>query len=137
MGKGSRWLCVAVLGWSAGALGCQRLDYDKTLTIKPGELQKIYIDPPGRDQKLTVEVSIVPPGAPVGAWVVLDENLDAVVGDLKNGLPPGEGKVLAGKERIESATLETVIPAGKNFAVLLRASREGKETVVRVKVTGR
>ncbi|HYT94399.1 MAG TPA: hypothetical protein VEL76_37135 [Gemmataceae bacterium] len=110
----------------------RKLNYEKTFTISPGEIQSIQVDPPKGEQKVTVRIQSM--GSPVDVYIVLEENLKAVKDSLLNFRKPDAAKVKAGKEKIESATLETTIPAGKGFAVMMAGVK--KEAQVKVTLKG-
>ena len=136
MEKRTRVAWAALLALVAGAVGCgQKLDVEKTVTLSPGEneIYPLLIDAPRRDQNVKVEVSS--PGVPVSAWVVLEDDRAAVVQKLEKGGQPEKNHVRAGKERSPTIELETLIPAGKAFAVVVAGA--SKKTDVKVKVTGR
>jgi hypothetical protein len=115
-----------------GSSGCQRLNHEATVQVEPTGVQSTIISAPRSDQKVAVDVSS--PGAPVNVYVVLEKDEEAARDALGRQQKPAN--VLAGKEKVEQDTLETTIPAGKGFAVLL-GSASNKTAQVKLKVTGR
>jgi hypothetical protein len=123
-------LSLAGLALLALLSGCQRLRYDKTVTVDAGNVQTISIDPPRSEQK--VHVSVKSPGVPLDVYVVLDKDLPAIRETLLNQQRPE--KSLASKMRSEEADLDATIPAKNGFSVLLTGAQ--KANSVQVKVTG-
>jgi len=112
-------------------MGCQKLNYEKTISIDIGEVQSILIDAPKRDQKVSVAISS--PDSAVNVCVVLEKDQGAAKKSLLDGKKPAEA--LANKDKVKDDTLEASIPGGSDFAVLL--SGAAKSTQVKVKITGR
>jgi hypothetical protein len=113
--------------------GCQKLNYDRSVSLASSEVQSILIDAPKRDQKVTV--AIASPGVPINAYLVLEQNKDAVQEKLLNQKKPDAGKILASVEKSQDGTLEATVPGGSSFAVVIGGA--AKNTQVQVKVTGR
>ena len=112
------------------AAGCQRVNYEKTYTIEPGEMKSILFDAPRYGQEVTVQVSS--PGAPVSVYLVKAADEDAAHRAASRG---GGSDVLAGKEKAEDISLKATVPAKTAYAVVLEA--QTKKAEARVKVNGR
>src|SRR4051794_19039333 len=97
--------------------GCQKLSYEKTLTLTSGEVQAFPIDAPRSQQKVTVSVTAT--GSPVNVHVVLESDHAAVMEALTNSKKVDPAKVLASKEKMDSGTVEATVPAKKGFSVLV------------------
>src|SRR5947209_5604908 len=119
-----RILYVATIVLFAGLVGCrgQRLNYDKTITVSPGEVQSILIEAPGGEQKVTVDINST--GAPVDVYVALDEHVDAIKQALLNYKAPDDAKILASKKQASGEVLEAKIPGGKAFSVTLAGAKK-------------
>jgi hypothetical protein len=124
------WAALAAL--LAGLAGCQKLNYEKTITVAPAEVQAILVDAPSGEQKLTVDIN--PNGVAVDVYVVLEDKHEAVKQKLLGGGKPDPADIRGGQEKLEGGKVEATIPAGKGFAVLIGNAR--KKTEVKVKVTG-
>src|SRR5947209_6330543 len=112
--------------------GCgQRLNYERTVELSSGDVQLILIDPPKREQQVSVMVS--PVGSPIDVYVVLDKDSEAGKQALLDHKKPAGS--LASKTKTQEATLEATIPANSGFAILLGGA--SKSTRVTVNVTGR
>jgi hypothetical protein len=125
---------TAILALLLAVAGCQRLNDERTVPLGPSQVHAVLYDAPRSDQKVSVTVSS--PGAPVDAYLVLEKERQAVQDGLDRGQRPATAKVLAGKEKVEEASLEATVPAKSAFAVLLN-SKSNKTADVKVKVTGR
>lgn len=124
-----QWTC-GLLVVLALAAGCQRLNYDKTITIDPGAPFTVNWDPPRYDQKLTVTVTS--PGRPVSAYLVKESDQEAATKALQEGKKPPAA--LASQENAEEINLSATIPAKTGFTLVLVSNRKAE---VRVKVVGR
>jgi outer membrane lipopolysaccharide assembly protein LptE/RlpB len=112
--------------------GCgQRLNYETTVQLGDGEVQSLSIDPPKREQK--VSVTVTSSGSPIDAYIVLDKDKEAAKQALLDRKKPANP--LDGKTKTQDATLEATIPANTGFAVLL--GEASKSSQVKVKVSGR
>ncbi|HYT92507.1 MAG TPA: hypothetical protein VEL76_27575 [Gemmataceae bacterium] len=127
-----RSLAVVLTILLVGTSGCQRLEHEGTYPMKMGEIQGIQISAPRGDQKVTVDVSASP--APIDVYVVLEDNRAAVTDKLHGYKEPDAGHILASKKKVDTGTLETTIPAGKAFSVILAGAT--KKTDVKVKIKG-
>jgi hypothetical protein len=126
-------LCLLAVGFLA-ALGCRGsvLNDERTVSVEPGAVKAVIIDGPVKDQKVTVAVNS--PGAPVTVCVVLEKDRKAAEEALTQGKVPAG--VLASKEKAEEATVETMVSAKNEFAVVLN-NVSGKAAQVKLKITGR
>jgi hypothetical protein len=112
--------------------GCgQKLNYDTTVQLGDGEVQSLSIEPPKREQK--VSVTVTSSGSPIDVYIVLDKDKEAAKQALLDRKKPAEA--LASKVKTQDATLEATIAANTGFAVLLGGAN--KNAQVKVKVTGR
>jgi hypothetical protein len=111
--------------------GCQRLNDERTVSVPLGTIQAIGYSAPRYEQKLTIQVNS--PGAPVTVYLVREEDSNTAQNQLDGSKPPTAP--LAGKEKVEEATLEATVPAKTGFVLLIRADK--KKAEVKVKVTGR
>jgi hypothetical protein len=115
--------------------GCRRqsLSYEKTVTVDAGDAyQAQTIDPPTRDQKVTVTVSSTT--AAVSVYLVLEKDREAAQESLRYERAPAN--VLAKMEKVQGGTLEATVPAHSSCTVLL-APAAGKTAQVALKITGR
>src|SRR5947209_19805840 len=69
---GVRRGACGLLGLLALVAGCQRLNYDKTLTVDGGIPFLVNWDPPRYEQRLTVTVTST--GTPVSAYLVKESD---------------------------------------------------------------
>src|SRR5437879_5858568 len=112
--------------------GCgQKLNYETTVELDESQVRSIMIDPPKREQK--VSVTVTSSGSPIDVYVVLDKDKEAGKQALLDRRKPAGS--LAGKVKLQEATLEATIPVGTGFAILVGWA--GKNSQVKVKVTGR
>jgi hypothetical protein len=113
--------------------GCQRLEVERAVTVDPGTIRSISVDPPRGEQK--VAVVVISPGVPVDVSVVTQNEQEAVKKTLEAGKRPDASKLLSGQEKVENAVLEATVPARTGFMIFLSGAR--KSTDVKVKITGR
>jgi hypothetical protein len=99
--------------------------------LDAGEVQSLSVEPPKRDQK--VSVTATSSSSPIDVYLVLDKDKEAGKQALLDGKKPAAS--LARKAKTQDATLEATIPANTGFAVLLGGA--GKSSQVKIKVTGR
>jgi hypothetical protein len=111
--------------------GCTRLSYETTIQLGAGEVQSLSIDPPRREQK--VSVTVTSSAAPVDVYVVLEKDKEAAKEALLDHKKPAAS--LAGNVKTQEATLEATIPANTPFAILVGGA--SKTSQVKVKATGR
>ncbi len=125
-------LCAFLLP-VAGLAGCQSVSLEKTVTVSGGEAYQAFtIDPPRRDQKVTVTISSAT--NPINVYIVLEKDLAAAQESLKNEKPPANA--LDRKENVQDATLEATVPANNSYTVLL-SPIAGKTSQVSLKIKGR
>jgi hypothetical protein len=111
--------------------GCgQKLYHENTVQLGAGEVQLILIDAPKREQRVSLTVSSG--GSPVDVYVVAEKDKEAAKEAVLDGKKPSAS--LAGKVKVQDATLEATIPANTAFAILLGGA--SKSSTVKVKVTG-
>jgi hypothetical protein len=112
--------------------GCgQKLDYETAVQLEAGDVQLLAIDPPKREQKVTVTVTSS--GSPISVYVILGKDKEAAKQALLDSKKPTGA--LASNVKTQEATLEATIPANTGFGVLLGGA--SKSSQVKVKVTGR
>jgi hypothetical protein len=121
--------------WLVGALlllvtSCQKLNYEQTLKLEPGDFQTLAIDAPRSAQQVTVNVQAT--GSAVEAFVVLEKDRAAAEQALRNDKKPLNPLAQAQGEDIH---LSVAIPAKTAFCVLVSGAR--KSTQVKISVTGR
>lgn len=115
--------------------GCRRqsLSYAKAVTVNAGDAyQAQTIDPPTRDQQVTVTISSAT--AAVSVYLVLEKDREAAQESLRQERVPAN--VLAKKEKVQEATLEATVPAHSSCTVLL-APAAGKTAQVALQISGR
>jgi hypothetical protein len=119
--------------------GCQKLNQETTLPLKPGETKAFHIDAPRGEQK--VHVAATSAGAPVDVYVILSDTPEAAIKLAEDKALASGGQLtdsLASKANSEEATLDVTIPAKKAFAVLVVNSIHAKKDAeVKLKVTGK
>jgi hypothetical protein len=113
--------------------GCQRLNYEKTVTVGPGNSEVLVIDPPSVNQD--VKVDFKSSKEPVSVYIVLEENAEAVKQKTDLGGKPEADKIIAGKEKVMEGTVEGKVPAKKGYQIIIGGAT--KDTEVTVKVTGK
>jgi hypothetical protein len=121
---------LSLMASAAFLCGCQRLNHEQTIALDEGEIRSVEIDAPTRDQTVTVRVTA---GSPVDVFIVLEREEEATKEALSLQKPPNTQ--LAGKLKVQDATLEAAIPAKNRFAVLLSGART--KTDVKLRITGR
>jgi hypothetical protein len=130
-----RWLartpCLLLLALLAA--GCQRLNYDETVTIPTHSVKAVLFSAPKYAQKVTV--TITPKGGAVNAYLVKDP--DGKYEDPNPTSKPKADEILAEKEtdKAEAFTFEANIPAKTAYTLLLYTEKDKAE--VRVQVVGR
>src|SRR5262245_28990303 len=85
--------------------------------LKPAMHKQFDVDGPPQDQQLTVVV--VASGAPVGAYIVFPEQVEALTAAFARAGEPDVSRTLANAVVEDKATLTATIPAGKPFALVL------------------
>ena len=129
MRRTRRW-AWGLLALSVALAGCTRVKDEKTVSVNPGEVKKLMIDPQKSDLKLTVTGHSA--DAPVNVCVVTQDDEEASMAPLTNGKAPPKAlaSALAGKD----FNLEATLPAGKGGTVLLAGD---KKTQVQVTIVGK
>jgi hypothetical protein len=123
-------LAWGLLALALLAAGCQKLEIEKKVTLDPLEPYRLDVEGPRYEQQVTVEVDS--PGVPVAAYVVKEENVEAVLSALDRNREPTD--VLAGtKEKSEKVSLSATIPAKTSYTVLVRSVGKRSEATVRIK----
>ena len=110
--------------------GCTRVKDEKTVSIDPGEVKKLIIDPQKSDMKVTVTGHSA--DAPVNACLVVQDDEEASMTPLTNGQAPP--KALASAIASKDFNLEATLPTGKGGVVLLAGD---KKTDVKVTIVGK
>jgi hypothetical protein len=127
---GPRRVACGLVGVLAFVAGCQRLNYDKIVTLDPEAPFTVNWDPPRYDQKLTVTVTSS--GKPVSAYLVKESDQEAATRALQDGKMPAG--VLASQENAEEIHLSATIPAKTGFTLVLVSKRKAE---ARVQAVGR
>jgi hypothetical protein len=111
--------------------GCQRLNQVQTITVQPGEVRGVRIDPPKQEQKVRVTVTAVDAPVDVYVAVVKDRKLpDDQIGRVL--LDSSAGGILVSKKGVKEDTLEATIPAGTEFAVLCGGAEKATSVTIRI-----
>jgi hypothetical protein len=97
----------------------------------PGDVRKVEIDAPRRDQVVTVSFSSS--ASEVSVYLVPAQDGDKGMEALINYKPLST--VLAEKKKSKTGTLEATIPAKTAFAVLVAGA--GRDTTVDLKITSK
>ena len=112
--------------------GCQKpLNEQKTLTMGPGDVRKIEIDAPRREQAVTV--TFTSSATEVSVYLVTAQDGDKGLEALTNYKPLSA--TLAEKKKAKTGTLEATIPAKTGFAILLAGAT--RDTSVDLKITSK
>jgi hypothetical protein len=132
MSTGTRGVCLVGLWVILCFAGCNKaLNYEKTVTMDPGEMRSFPVDAPRANQKVTV--TFTSSVAPVDVYIVLDKDLELVSREIKNYKSPGA--VLNKIEKAREGSVSADIPAKNAFAAIVAGST--KETSVQLKITGK
>ena len=129
MRRTRRW-AWGLLALTVVLAGCTRVKDEKTVSIDPGEVKKLMIDPQKSDLKLTVTGHSA--DAPVNACLVTQDDEEASMPPLMSGKAPP--KALASALASKDFNLEATLPAGKGGTVLLAGD---KKTQVQVTIVGK
>jgi hypothetical protein len=121
-------LVVALLGLS----GCQKLKIEKDYTIPVMGTQECGASAPTYNQK--VEATMKATGL-INAYLVLDDNLEAVRKAVEIGKPVPADLVLDSKLSAEDITLNGTVPAKKAFTVVMYSLN--KPVTVKVTILGK
>jgi hypothetical protein len=124
------WLFCACLTLSLA--GCNSsLNYEKTMSLGPGEVNSFSPDPPRREQKVTITFKSTE--TPVDVYVAIGNDVEAVASALTKYKTPQN--VLASKLKARDGSLEVTIPAKTRFGAIVGGAT--KDTSVEVKITGK
>jgi hypothetical protein len=110
-------------------VGCQRIDYRRTIDVDAGDVQAIVIDPPRSEQKVTVTATSS--SCPVSVYLVLERDQSQARQTMMDYKAPTGA--LAGQEKTQDATLEATIPAKNGFAVLIGGATRSTQVNLHVK----
>jgi hypothetical protein len=116
--------------------GCQRLNFEKTYSLRAIEIQQVSFDPPAYQQKVTVSISGTK--GPVSAYLVKSGDEPKVEAALDANRPLPTDSVFnsnVNKESAKDYSFDATVPAKVGYSLLLRA--EKSSTDVKVKVVGR
>jgi hypothetical protein len=109
--------------------GCGgKLNDKRTVTVKPGTLEKIFYEGPLVDK---ATVSVKSPGAPVGVHIVYAQYADAAADAIQSSKPVKDE--IVGIDKTEDKPFDFA-PGKKPFAVLIVGLNKAAE--VQVTVTG-
>ena len=131
--KGTMLLLAALL---VGLAGCQKLNYSKTFTLGPGNMEDLHFDPPAYNQRVTV--TIAPTNGAVSAYLVKESDFDKVSASLKRNAEPAASLVLGSRVSrgvAEEYSFEASVPAKTEYALVIKCDM--KQTDVKVTVVGR
>lgn len=109
--------------------GCQKLSIEKTVTVDAGEVNKTMIDPPSREQTVTVNASAS--GSSAAVYVVATKDAAAAESALMVGKAPAGS--LGGVPTVEGeATINVTVPAGTGYTVLVGGSQKPATVKLRI-----
>ena len=112
--------------------GCQsKLNVERTVDFDAGLDTYIDIDPPKYDQTLSITVTS---DTPIDVYVYLKKDKEAAQRDAMLG-KKNSSVVLAGKEKVQSDTLEAKVPAKEPAVVMIRSS--SKAGTAKLKIVGK
>src|SRR5262245_18705667 len=100
--------------------GCQRVNYDKSYSLRGFEFDHATFSAPRYTQKIAISVS--PTSQPVCAYVVKSSDREALETILNQRRIPPASMVLASRESREKAeeySFEGTIPNGTEYTVLV------------------
>jgi hypothetical protein len=116
--------------------GCQKLNFEQTLTLKPTEVKPYLFDAPAYEQKVTVTVT--PTATGVSAYLCRESDHEKVALQLEAEKEPQAALLLGSrvsKGAAETYSFDATVPAKTPYALLLKGG--GKVTEVKVKLVGR
>jgi hypothetical protein len=129
----TRWAARGLLLGLVLLAGCQRLNLEKTVNLPPGASDGVEVSPPKYDQ--TVVVTATGGDVPLSLYLfLLEDDPNALQKITDRGKPNKD--VLSSKEKELNPTLESKVPSGKSFAVLV-SNAGSKTTEVTLKIKGR
>lgn len=127
-----RWFAMAIFPAAVLAVGCQsRLHYDKSIALKHGDIIRLTVDGPRREQRAVVDFKSA--SSPIDVYVCLKSQEDAVAAIAESGRPATAA--LGQAHHVQNGSIDVTIPAGQAFVVVLTGST--KDTTVDVKITGK
>jgi len=113
-----------------GCPSAPALNYEKTVDMEPGDIKLYTIDAPRRDQKIRVETDSA---EAIDVTVALESDAEAVKKFLSREVAGSNPPWLARKESNKHHSLDTEVPAGKSFTVLLSGAKKRTEVKLKVK----
>lgn len=116
--------------------GCQRLNYESTLTLEPLSVREIAFSPPAYTQRLTV--TITPTNTGVSSYLVKSADKTQVDRALQAEKEPAASLLLGSrvsKGAAETYSFDASVPAKTEYVLMLKGGP--KSTEVKVKVAGR
>ena len=108
--------------------GCQKLEVEKTYKMSPGQIQIMEIDPPKRDQDVSVAITAT---GPLDVYIAKDT--DAREANEKIAAPKNP---LGAKQGIEKDTVTAKVPAKTGYGIVLLNAKK-KDTDVTLKLTAK
>src|SRR6516162_1027559 len=112
------------------AVGCTKLNSERTVQVKPGDLKYTMVDPISKGQK--INVSAKTSDGKFNVYCFLEKDKADVEKDLYQ--KKVSAKVLAHELKTGGADLNATIPANET-AVILLTSDETKNVEVKLKIT--
>ena len=112
-------------------VGCQKVDYQHTISMEAGDIKSTTITAPQREQH--VRVAVDSSASPVDVYIVLEKDRQQAIEALNKDKPLAQA--LASKKRVRNDTLEATIPAKNEYAVVLTGA--GGPTAVQLHITAR
>jgi hypothetical protein len=116
--------------------GCQKLNFEQTISLKPIVVKEYSFDAPAYQQKVTVTVAPVTTG--VSAYLCKESDKDAVERALQAEKEPAASQLLGSrvsKGGPDTYSFDATIPAKTSYTLFLKGGP--KETEVKLKVVGR
>ncbi|CAN5438669.1 hypothetical protein BH10PLA2_BH10PLA2_09750 [soil metagenome] len=124
------WVIVACLVLTTA--GCnRRLNFERSLTMGPGDVRSFSVEAPRVQQKVTITFSSSE--VPVDVYVALEKDIEAASSALQNYKAP-QG-ILASQMKARQGSVDVTIPARTAYGVIVAGST--KDTTVQVKMTGK
>src|SRR5437016_3745638 len=110
-------ILLAVPGCPVG----QTLNFDKTVSLEPGDIKSFSIDAPKTNQKIRVETEA---GERIDVTITLESEAEAVKKFLEAKGSGSNPPWLARKTEQKQHTLEAEVSAGKGFTVILSGAQK-------------
>lgn len=128
----TRRICIISTCLILSLAGCNSsVNFERTLSVGPGDVPSFSVDPPRREQKVTV--SFKSTETPVDIYVTLDKDLEAASKAIQNYKVPQN--VLASKLKSKDGSVEATIPGKTAFGVIVAGAV--KDTSVQVTIKGK